>query len=171
MKEPALWDENDLKELIKDGVGESLTLDYKRAAALTPKTEGVKNEISKDVSAFANSAGGVIVYGITEQGHLPVAIDGMDPNVASREWLDQVIASRIQRRIDGVRINQVRLTSGQVVYVVDIPQSDRTPHMASDKRFYKRFEYPVDRNGGVRSPRRCQSNTWASVEHQPTTGF
>lgn len=141
MAEPVDWDETDLQRLISDGVGESLTLDYKAAAALTPRTEGVKKEIGKDVSAFANSAGGTIVYGLAEANHLPTAVEGIDPAVVTREWLDQVITSRIQRRIEGIRINQVVLADGKVVYVVVVPQSDRAPHMASDKRYYKRFEY------------------------------
>jgi len=139
--DPIKWDEAALQALIRDAVTESLTLDYKAAAAITPKTDSVKREVSKDVSAFANSAGGTIVYGMVESNHLPVAIDGIDPLVVTREWLDQVIASRIQRRIDGVRINQVILADGKVVYIVVIPESDRAPHMASDHRYHKRFEY------------------------------
>lgn len=141
MDDPTKWTESSLNALIQNVVKESLTLDYKAAAAVTPKTDGIKNEISKDVSAFANSAGGTIVYGMTEVGHQPTAIEGIDPTHVSREWLDQVIASRIQRRIDDVRINQVGLADGKVVYVVVIPQSQRAPHMASDHRFYKRFEF------------------------------
>src|SRR5262249_24568980 len=46
--------------------------------------------------------------------------------------------------IDGIRINQIDLSgakSGRVVYVVSIPQSLDAPHMASDKRYYKRFNF------------------------------
>lgn len=140
MNDPAQWTADDIAALMTDEVSESLNLDYKAAPSLTPKTEAIKKEVSKDVSAFANSAGGVIVYGLIEQGHLPKTVDPIDPTVVTREWLDQVIASRIQQRIDGVRINQVAVEGG-VVYVVVIPQSDRAPHMASDHRYYKRFEF------------------------------
>jgi hypothetical protein len=141
MVEPTAWNEESLRALIRDSVTESLTLDYKAAGALVPKTEGIKNEISKDVSAFANSAGGTIVYGMTELNRMPASINGLDPAHVTREWLDQVIASRIQPRIDAVRINQIVLGDGYVVYVVVIPQSHRAPHMSSDHRYYKRFEY------------------------------
>lgn len=137
------WDENDLQELITLGVQEGLELDYKRCDSLI-NTDGKKNEISKDVSAFANSAGGTLVYGMIENGHVPTALDvGYDPNVISKEWLEQVINSRIQRRIDGVRVNQASLGSrpGKVAYVVYVPQSMRAPHQASDKKFYKRFNF------------------------------
>lgn len=141
MAEQIQWDEKAVEDLIKNGVTESLTLDYKAADALIPRTESIKKEISKDVSAFANSAGGMIIYGVIEKNYIPVSIDGIDPSVVTREWLEQIISSRIQRRIEGVRIQQVNLSDGKVVYVVSIPQSDRAPHMSSDNRFYKRFEF------------------------------
>lgn len=59
----------------------------------------------------------------------------------SKEWLEQVINSRIQRRIDGIRINQIELATGKVIYAVCIPQSSRAPHQAADKKFYKRFNF------------------------------
>ena len=143
-KDPWTWVEADLLDLIRLGVQESLELDYKRSEALS-KMDSKKTEISKDVSAFANSAGGVLVYGLAEDGHIPTAIDGgVDPAELSKEWLEQVINSRIQRRIDGLRVNQVLLSTtspGRVAYVVSIPQSARAPHQASDKRFYKRFNF------------------------------
>lgn len=81
------------------GVQESLELDYKQSAALE-RTDVRKNELSKDVSAFANSAGGTILYGMKENGRIPIALDsGCDPNEISKEWIEQVINSRIQRRI------------------------------------------------------------------------
>lgn len=138
------WDEQDLLDLIRLGVQEGLELDYKQCDALQ-RSDGKKNEISKDVSAFSNSAGGVIVYGMKENGHVPTSIDvGFDPNEISKEWLEQVINSRIQRRIDGVRVNQVALLTsspGKVAYVVVVPASIRAPHQAADKRFYKRFNF------------------------------
>jgi Putative DNA-binding domain len=144
MKEPWEWDETDIEALIRNRVQEDLFLDYKRCDALQ-KTDGKKNEVSKDVSAFANSAGGIVVYGVEEDGHVPTKIDaGLDPEEISKEWLEQVINSRIQRRIDGVVINQIQLSGarhGKVLYVVVIPSSQRAPHMASDNRFYKRFNF------------------------------
>jgi hypothetical protein len=136
------WDESDLLSLIADGVQESLHLDYKASDALQ-RTDGKKNEISKDVSAFANSDGGMLVYGIEEIGHLPVKIDnGCDPAVITREWLGQVINSTISPRIGDVRIRQITLANGRFAFAVEVPKAQGAgPHQASDKRYYKRFEY------------------------------
>lgn len=144
MKSPWEWTEEDIQSMIRNGIKESIDLDYKACASLA-KTEGKKDEISKDVSAFANSAGGTIIYGVIEQDNIPVAIDtGYDPTDISREWLEQIINSRIQPRIDDIRINQIELSganAGKVIYCVNIPQSKRAPHMAHDKRYYKRFNF------------------------------
>lgn len=143
MKEPKNWNEDDLLQLIAEKVKEGIELDYKRSDSLE-KTERRKDELSKDVSAFANSGCGVLVYGVTEDGHVPTGIDaGSDPNVISKEWLEQVINSRIQRRIPGIKINQIVLPKsapGRAADVVAIPQSLLAPHQAADKRFYKKIQ-------------------------------
>lgn len=144
MLEPWDWTEQDLLQLIVDQVGESLTLDYKESGALQ-RTDGKKNELSKDVSAFANAAGGVLVYGMREDGHVPIELDGgLDPNEISKEWVEQVINSRIARRITGLRVRQVPLSgprSGRVAYVIHVPSSAHAPHMAAGHRYYKRFNF------------------------------
>ena len=136
------WTEDDLQSLIASGVQESLTLDYKRSVALD-KSNNCRNEISKDVSAFANSAGGQIIYGISENNHLPESIDaGLDPAVVTREWLEQVINSTIKPRIQNLLIKLVSLHNGRVAYALDIPQATSlAPHQASDHRYYRRFNY------------------------------
>ena len=131
-----IWDEARLLQYITDGIEESLNLDYKAADALS-KSDGKKKEITKDVSAMANSDGGLIIYGIAEfqdvaRSHLPEKLDAVNRIDFSKEWLEQVI-NNIRPKIDGLRIYPVSLSSGtnDVAYVVDIPQS-RTAHQATD---------------------------------------
>ena len=142
MREPWLWEEEDVLGLIREQRKENLQFEYKKSDALA-KTDGKKTEITKDVSAMANSAGGVIVYGIDEQrkSNGPIQLDiGIDPTEISTEWLEQVIDSGIQRRIDGIKVHAVTLSSStKFVYVVWVPQSNRAPHMAADHRYYKRL--------------------------------
>lgn len=122
---------------------ESISLDYKACGSLE-NTEGNKNELSKDVSAFTNSAGGVILYGMKEVNRIATELDaGFEPATITKEWLEDVIQGRIHPRIHGVHINPVQLTThspGRVAYVVTIPQ-DNTAHQAHDKRYYKRFNF------------------------------
>jgi hypothetical protein len=142
---PRTWSESRLQNFITSQIEESLTLEYKSAEALD-RHETKKKEITKDVSAMANSAGGVIVYGIREYAeetkrHLPERITPIDRNRYPREWVEQIIQA-IRPRIDGIVIHSVNLSSGpsDVAYVIEIPQSS-TAHQASDHRYYKRFNF------------------------------
>lgn len=145
MKPPQEWEEQDLQEMILTEHEESLEIDFKRAEALE-RTEGKKAEIAKDVSAFANSAGGTILYGMEENPsppHCAVALSPINAKECSKEWLEQVINSRIHPRIDGLIINPIELKSksaGSVAYAVVVPEST-TAHQASDSRYYKRFNF------------------------------
>jgi hypothetical protein len=92
------------------------------------------------VSAFANSAGGQIIYGIEEKDRKPVKID--DGSDLSREWIEQVINSNVQPRLDGLAITPVPVGSGRHAYVLSIRQaSGRAPHQAPDKKYYKRQNF------------------------------
>lgn len=146
MKNSWEWEENDLLELVNAQAKESIELDFKESASLQ-NTERKKEEISKDVSAFANSAGGTLLYGVKEdkQTHVAVGLDvGSDPSEITKEWLEQVINSNIHRRIDGIRIHQIELTKtspGRVAYVVYVPQSSRAAHQAANNKYYKRYNF------------------------------
>lgn len=135
------WDESDLQKLITDQLQESLKLDYKQSGALV-KTSSCQTEIAKDVSAFANSAGGRLIYGIVEADNLPIGIDGgADPVSITREWIENTIISRIQPRILGIVIKPIPLAAGGNAYVIDIPQATTlAPHQAGH-RYYRRYNF------------------------------
>jgi len=132
----------DLNRLITDEIQESLTLDYKSSASLGRSNEQ-RNELIKDISAFTNSAGGQVVYGIVEIDRKPVRIDaGSDPATVSREWIEQVIDSNVQPRIEGLIIRPIPLEGGNFVYVIEAPAAvTRAPHQAMDKKYYKRQNF------------------------------
>ena len=144
------WDEAYLHQLISSKAEESLTLEFKGASALKPigtkDMEKVKVEMGKDVSAFANSAGGTIIYGMDEEPKEPHSAKGLSPiNPAetSKEWMEHVIHSRIQPRIQGLLIHPIEMAikhPGSFAFVVEIPEST-TAHQASDKKYYKRFNF------------------------------
>jgi len=129
----------DIDKLITDKTPEDLHLDYKDSAALDKNN---RHEISKDISSFANSDGGIIIYGIAEKDNFPLVGDvGVDHTKFSRETLENIISSNISPRIDGIRIFPIPISETTSIYVVEIPRSDRAPHQAKDKKYYKRFNF------------------------------
>lgn len=129
----------ELDQFIKNQVQENLHLDYKASSAI----DGSKRpEIAKDVSAFANSDGGMLIYGVIEKNNLPVSKDnGIDHTKYSREWLEQVISSNITPRIDGIHISPIQVSADRSYFVVKVPKSFRGPHQSSDNKYYKRFNF------------------------------
>src|SRR5689334_18590629 len=115
MKPYSDWIESDVQQLISDRVRERGDLDYKQSDALrarpTISREQVVAEISRDVSAMANSNGGVILYGVEERKHLPVRMDaGLRPGEKgepSHEWLEQVIRGNIRPAPDELLIRPI----------------------------------------------------------------
>jgi hypothetical protein len=127
----------DLQRLIDDEIQESLTLDYKASPSLAKDS---RYELCKDISAFANSAGGQIIYGIEEKNQKPTTIDqGSD---ITREWIEQVIDSNVRPRIEGLVITPIPVGNGRHAYVLTVPQaSGRAPHQAPDHKYYKRQNF------------------------------
>lgn len=131
----------DINEIINQGLEESVHLDYKRSESLS-SSDVKKRELTKDVSSFANSDGGIIIYGVTEEDHKPKDFSFVEGNIYTKEWLENVITS-IRPRISGIRIFPIRNNGdvSQTIYVVKIPRSEDAPHMALDFKYYKRYNF------------------------------
>ncbi len=135
----------DLDNYIKNKVEESTHLEFKDGRALG-SDDTAKIEISKDVSAFANADGGILIYGISEKDHVANGIVTVDGNKFTKEWLEQVINIRVnptpEYTIDPIRIGKNIKTSA---YVIRIPKSSHSPHQAGDKCFYRRRNFKNDK--------------------------
>src|SRR5688572_29042934 len=90
----------DVEQLIAMPMREGDTVEYKRASE--PLTQDHHADVARDVSAFANAAGGTIVYGVaTDRSDktLPVRIEHIDP--ANIETIMKVIAARVRHPVSG----------------------------------------------------------------------
>lgn len=65
-----------LRSLVEEGVAELRSIEYKRE--LPGEDYEGKKEFLADVSSFANSGGGDIVFGIAETGGVPQALVGFE---------------------------------------------------------------------------------------------
>ena len=147
MNSHELWSIERVQDLIKNQVQESSGLEYKSAESLG-RGDRARIGITKDVSAFANAGGGVLIYGVAEyqqddKKHLPERIDPVSCTEYSREWLEQIV-NEIRPKIQGIKIIPVLVPPAldRVVYIVDIPQS-ATAHQAMDRRYYRRHNFSL----------------------------
>jgi hypothetical protein len=147
---------SDLDGLIQRGVSESMYLDYKREIGLG--SDENRKEFLKDVTAFANSGGGVLVYGIDELRDsagkptgLPGSLGGVEcGNVGQlKSVIDHLIRDGIDEPLYGSpEIAFVDVGGGKHTILVRVPASLRAPHMVKfkgDNRFYRRVNTGSER--------------------------
>lgn len=134
----------EVRQLIIDREGESISLEYKSADILIKNLD--INNVCKAVSAMANSAGGTVIFGIAEfqekdKRHLPEKITPIELNEFPRERLEQIISSNISPKIDGLLVHPIPINAREVVYVVEVPQSNTAHQNTKDHKYYKRHNF------------------------------
>ncbi|KYF89960.1 hypothetical protein BE20_19115 [Sorangium cellulosum] len=136
----------DIERLVADGVREGRYIDYKME--LPKGSDGERKEFARDVTSFANAAGGYIIYGVTEQKEggkntgVPASADGLPGVNADQEILrlESMLRGNIDPVIPGVRLKHIDGLQGSII-VMSIPKSWAAPHMVAvdtDSRFYSR---------------------------------
>lgn len=140
--------EAELKALHEGNVKESLYLEYKASGAVDKKDDLKKLEIARDVSAFANSMGGQIIYAMTEKEHEPAGLDnGIDPKTYPTLWFEQILQQHITPNILDLDVKHIPLANGLVAVRINIPPGTRDPHQVSDGKYYRRHNFsrlPMD---------------------------
>ena len=143
--------EADLQNLIDNAVAEGRTIEYKQA--LPGGTDAEKKEFLADMSSFANTSGGDLIFGISEDKGVPVQVVGIgstDTDLEVRRF-DSIIASGLEPRI---RYNSriIETEAALKVLVLRIEKSWSGPHRVIFKghdKFYGRNvagKYPLDVN-------------------------
>lgn len=113
------------------------------------------DNLSKQVSAFANAAGGRIFLGLDDEGRIDGGVPrDLRPN-GTRAWLEDVIPHVVVPHLRAFNVYEVArpaveaggngatptssLRPGHAVYIVEIPMSEDAPHQARDHRYYLRI--------------------------------
>lgn len=95
--------------------------------------------MAADLSAFANTQGGYVLFGMEEAQGEAVAAPGITvPDLdAEKLRIDSVIRDLVSPLIAGVEIGTIATDAGTIVLAVRVPRSFARPHSA-DGRFYAR---------------------------------
>lgn len=128
----------DIQRLIDDQDAEGPHLDFKREL---PRGDNAgRHEFAADVSAFANSGGGDLIYGVEEDAEgraAAVVALTENPDQEARRLLD-VLLNAVEPRMPGVLVQAVPVPGGSV-FVVRVPQSWAGPHrVRTNQHFFIR---------------------------------
>jgi hypothetical protein len=124
----------DIEELVHQKVCEGVGIEYKRD--LPGSSDSDKGEFLADVSALANTQGGVLLYGIDEERDsenrptgIPGNVVGLGVTNPEQEVLrlQNMLRDGLDPRLAGVVIRNVEVGS-QKVLVVAVPHSLQRPH-------------------------------------------
>lgn len=158
---------SDIDALLANQVPEGRSVEYKRD--LPGGGDAEKKEFLADVSSFANTAGGDLIFGIHEVGGVPTQIFGVSTNDmdAEQRRIDSMIRDGLEPRIS-YALRPIQASNGKVVLILRIDQSFEAPHRVIFKqhdRFYARSsvgKYPLD-TGELRQAFAKTGNTEASI--------
>ncbi len=140
---PVISSSQAIQALVDNEVEESKWLEYKQTICLD--SDGDKKEFLKDVSAFANTEGGYLIYGIAEgEGEdkgKPKEIVGIEGSVDEiKQRMEQILETGLAPRLYGHTIQSYTIDD-KTVLVIHVPVSWNRPHMVikgEDYRFYER---------------------------------
>lgn len=131
---------NDIHQLMMNSVQEGKTIEYK--LMLPGGNDQERKEFLADVSSFANTMGGDLIYGIEEENGIPKKIVGVELSDVDAEIrrLDNMIRDGIEPRII-TNIKSIATEDSKMILLLRIPKSWNSPHRVIFKRhdkFYAR---------------------------------
>jgi len=126
-------DEENLAELVSQGVAEGYYVEYKRQLPAALK-------IARSLAAFANTYGGWYIVGVITDAHnVATAVEGFSSEVTHDPVA--VVRDSVRHNIDPAPLffpQVVTLRSGNLACIVYVPGNQATPFVTRDGRIYRR---------------------------------
>lgn len=134
--------ESDIQRLLDLRIPESKTIEYKKELGDLQQGK-VKKEFLADISSFANCLGGDLIFGVAEDGGVPIAIPGFPvaDEDALRLQIEEICQHGIAPRIARFEMKFLPICEGHFVLVVRVSRSWLAPHMVwfeKNSKFYSR---------------------------------
>jgi hypothetical protein len=115
----------------------------RKSGAVLDDVQKFRSALARHASAFANSGGGSLILGMTDQAQF----DGIEPmrskGGSTREWIEQVLPHLLNYPLRDFRVHTVipsveasLIPKGREVIVIDVGDSSLAPHQAADTGTY-----------------------------------
>jgi len=117
-----------IDDAVAQGVVESDELDWK--AALPSQKDLRDSDIVKDIAAFANASGGIIIFGVTEKDKAATGRqDAGELTEGYERTVRQVSMSAITPPVFGIQAIEIPSAAGTRAVALLIPASPDSPHL------------------------------------------
>ena len=132
-----------IERLVAEGVTEDDGIEFKKAM-YAPKVDQAKDELAKDIAAFANHRGGVLIVGVDESNGRAAATSPFEGGDATKRQVLSVHASRLRPLVPGLAVEWVPAEPGasEGYLLVGIPASPLAPHAAGNPN-QEALRFPV----------------------------
>jgi hypothetical protein len=142
---------DDLHDLVVNKISEGTTIEFK--ANLNISSDNDKKEFLADISSFANTNGGDIIYGIKAIEGKAVEVSGFNCMSSDRILLqlESLMRDGLSPRIEGIDFLTLGLYNDYLTLLIRIPRSHSAPHQVTLKghdKYYARGKagkYQMDR--------------------------
>lgn len=139
----------DLERLVTDQVVESKTVEYKESLNLSTGDE--RKEFLADLSAFSNTQGGDIIFGVKESAGVATEVVGIEINDTDqkKQQIENLVRDGVSPRIP-YEISFINIRDNNYVIFIRLKPSLNNPHrviFSSHDKFYRRNgsgKYPMD---------------------------
>ena len=138
----------DVEQLVNEQRHEDRHLEYKRQ--LPPKLNDAIRKFVESIAALANTEGGVVIFGVEEEDHVPKQVVGLVDAVEDVE--NRRLESYAREHIDPGVTNLIPhwhdWRDGRKILILEVPRSLAAPH-GIDGTFYGRqtgAKYPMQTN-------------------------
>lgn len=135
----------DLNDYIKTGQEEHIHLDFKLVHDAKMSSSDDKRNLACALSGFANSSGGLIVWGVdarknSEQIDCAVGLKPIDKVALLVSRLNSLTGEAVEPIVEQVQHRAIVSSGNQGFALTIVPESEAGPHMAKlgENRYYKR---------------------------------
>lgn len=150
--------------------------EFKSADLLTKdqRNNQLRTVLGKQISAFANSGGGYLVFGVEDGTRKLEPCDQSVGGQSMKDFLSNKVSTAVDKPIGGFHIHRIPFTNAptQAIYVISIPDSLSAPHQSNADRIYywrlpgkseaaPHFHLELLRNRSSKSILEIENVTWS----------